>query len=98
MSDLTRALKDENARVREFATQAMEERKEDTAIEALISTLKLEIGGYEIQEIIRNIRALGRIGDERAIEPLIDVSKNASDRGVRRAANKAIEKINQTNQ
>ncbi|MEL7609485.1 MAG: HEAT repeat domain-containing protein [Bacillota bacterium] len=72
------------------AAAALGRQKEAQAVDPLIEYLKDGMDAYsgytareEIVFLQTVIAALGEIGDERAVEPLLDIHKSAEDRGIR---------------
>ena len=87
---LISALKDEKwYEVRWRATQALGKIGDSRAVEPLINALKDEKWPVRYKAA----QALGKIGDERAIPALEEALKSKNKRGVRKAAEEALDKI-----
>jgi len=72
---------DKDKQVRMFAALKLGERKDRTAVEALIKMLEIE----DVEERSKAILSLGMIGDIRAVEPIIQIM-NSSHINFRRMA------------
>jgi HEAT repeat protein len=90
------ALNDKNAKVRESVTYALRKIDDDaiaeiseTAVERLIAALKDPVS--DIRKVM--VRALGQMGDDRALEPLVEALQDESNE-VRQSAALALEKLN----
>jgi hypothetical protein len=72
---LVAALQDEDMRLRDFAIVRLGDRKSHAAVMPLCHLLEVE---PKAELVLRAIGSLVAIGDARAVEPLIDISKRKS--------------------
>ena len=68
---LIQALQDEKQQIRQAAAQALGFMKADEAVSALIESVSVSSSDYLLRQAA--VEALGRIGDSRALEPLLEV-------------------------